>query len=776
MGAALGPVKNLLGRFLDYGTDRSEQAFSVSTEFHHKRNWFTLRFKDAAVENRFRAVWFNHTMRPYRIAMLFCFFLVLFDYAAGFFRYPSPWELYWNHIFNLAWGLVCTAIMISVTFLPFARYIHSWFNACSFVVLYMGIAWAYNALCSRDPLNTALHVCFCTALATFSAFLKIPFLEHFVSTVAIFLMTTVPLFVMSFYWNKFDRIDMDRELPELLIVAMVEAALVLFVNIQAYTTERFWREFWCANVQLSIECEDLRIERETDKILSEPALAWSDDDSEDDSAYKPFTDLYVDRDLLTFDLGETGACPIMQPVTDSVFIRNDTEAPLYYCFFVPIAASHEIDIRPGKGTMEPGEGRNVVIKCTLLYTTTLDKRIKLIVKNPDDGNDVKPVVRYLNFSLKGKSSFRLDPDEITLEPTAFSRGASGAVYRGMCRGRTVAVKVLKNQNMLTDESLADFEKEVAVLSKLRHDCIVQFVGASHVPGKLCICTELLENHGNLETFIYATPNLHIVLKLRIAVNIASAMAHIHANNILYRDLKPANILVVSTSTTAMVNAKLIDFGTSDDVRDADVPGSHTSGIGTPLYMAPEMLNPRGEYNAKVDVYSFALTLWELFTQQQPWSDIKIWDISNTVLSGARPDVNSPGISGDMAAIIQRCWAQDYSKRPSFDVICDELSEVLVTETRSYKKQRKAGAVESASRVAKATDASARATTSTGRSGSSGRCASPQLSVRLDALENADDGVDCASASESLSRARMLRSQSGASRTVSPSPSGQTADR
>ena len=95
-------------------------------------------------------------------------------------------------------------------------------------------------------------------------------------------------------------------------------------------------------------------------------------------------------------------------------------------------------------------------------------------------------------------------------------------------------------SQLKNVALDRFEKEVRLLRQLRHDCIVAFVGASHVPGKLMICTELLVKgsvSALLERTSEAKTKLPYLLQLRFAVDMAKALAFLHNNRILYRDMK-----------------------------------------------------------------------------------------------------------------------------------------------------------------------------------------------------------------------------------------------
>lgn len=148
---------------------------------------------------------------------------------------------------------------------------------------------------------------------------------------------------------------------------------------------------------------------------------------------------------------------------------------------------------------------------------------------------------------------------------------------------------------------------------------------------------------------------------------------------LHRDVKPDNFLVISLSTKAPVTVKIADFGTSRSITQAQEPFNHTAALGTPIYMAPEILEHK-PYSTKLDVYSFAVTLWVLYVRKEPYSELKHqWDIPVFVIKGHRPSIPDDCPEG-YADLIQRCWAADPQQRP-------EMSEVVQTLESLFNKKK-----------------------------------------------------------------------------------------
>jgi len=409
--------------------------------------------------------------------------------------------------------------------------------------------------------------------------------------------------------------------------------------------------------------------------------------------------------------------------------------------------TYQCSLVPGKGTLAPGTGIRVQVFLKLMYTTRLDISIKCAVwrgargpgdfyafatadgitanqapekkskkkaapdtpvdntnDDADEGNEAgevtvvdpsaefrerlsksKPLkVARLTVHLEGAVSERIDPTDVVLNPEPLGEGAYGVVYSGRYRGRFVAVKVMSRQHDLLEQITKDFEREIDLYRRLHNPLIVEFVGASLIPGKLCMCTELIQR-GSLEQLINEA-DIPIALQLRFAMNIAEAVAFLHSNNVLYRDLKPSNIMVVSTSLNSKINCKIGDFGTSRNVKDVTEFYQYTQGHGTPIYMAPEVLDQK-PYNCKADVYSFAITLWQMETRERPWSNVPVWDVPKRVIHGKRPQM-PPSLPKDYADVIRKCWSSKPDDRPSFSEAFDLLAPIAKRVKKGNKKDGK----------------------------------------------------------------------------------------
>jgi serine/threonine protein kinase len=163
---------------------------------------------------------------------------------------------------------------------------------------------------------------------------------------------------------------------------------------------------------------------------------------------------------------------------------------------------------------------------------------------------------------------------------------------------------------------------------------------------------------------------HYQQKLRYASQIASALQYLHERNIIYRDLKPDNIGLQNDSIV------LFDFGLCRELPETKDCNEafQLSGVGTRRYMAPEVALGFG-YNLKVDVYSFAMVLYELFTQIKPF-DVYSKEMHKIFVcdQGMRPPLPKSW-NKDLQTLFQEAWAQDAVQRPTIGEVCERLQDL-----------------------------------------------------------------------------------------------------
>jgi len=299
------------------------------------------------------------------------------------------------------------------------------------------------------------------------------------------------------------------------------------------------------------------------------------------------------------------------------------------------------------------------------------------------GGDKTAFVGYLRGKIQGQLSTRLDIEEVLLFKPPIGSGAFGTVYKGRYRGLDVACKLLKDQDDLTQEMFDDFRGEVRMFETLRHPCIVNFVGAVFFPGSLALVTELCQ-YGSLPSAMkkHGPKVWNTQMKIKAMFDCARAMDFLHQSSIIHRDLKPDNLLATSLEVHSPAVCKLSDFGTTKGANSMMRDMKMTKGIGTPLYMAPEMMRGTEGYTTKADVYSFGIMIASVIDDgKEPYEgDSRIqssWQFTNLVIQGLRPKVQKEAeMPPQFINLMMRCWDNSPAVRPSFDQIVVELESML----------------------------------------------------------------------------------------------------
>lgn len=165
-------------------------------------------------------------------------------------------------------------------------------------------------------------------------------------------------------------------------------------------------------------------------------------------------------------------------------------------------------------------------------------------------------------------------------------------------------------------------------------------------------------------------------KMKALYGIAFGMAYMHSKNAIHRDLKPDNILLDEN-----YEVKITDFGTS---RFFNLSESLSSlNVGTPPYMAPELISG-DPYDQKVDVYSYAITMYEILFEKTPYNLPSAFLIFSAVIKGNRPDMTNKSIflryGESLYNLIQNCWCPSPQVRPTFNDIVQLLPSILPKDT------------------------------------------------------------------------------------------------
>ncbi len=265
-------------------------------------------------------------------------------------------------------------------------------------------------------------------------------------------------------------------------------------------------------------------------------------------------------------------------------------------------------------------------------------------------------------------------------------GGMGTVYKAIDRERdlTVAIKVLDRRYDLDKERRRrDYlGREILIAASLRHETIVRMHKAvvlqEDIDGNLrrCLVMEYVDGH-NLRKHINQR-DLSIPQMINLCIKLGEGLDFLHQNNIIHRDIKPENFLF----TRDMTQVKIVDFGLSQSNATWRTRRLYASG-GTRRYMSPEQLAKK-KLDARSDIFSFGITMYELFTGRHPCSATDTRGVQKQLMSGKYrfppPSKFNPEIPHQIDRVILKMLRRKRSERyQSVTELLLDLSRI--TESR-----------------------------------------------------------------------------------------------
>jgi hypothetical protein len=340
------------------------------------------------------------------------------------------------------------------------------------------------------------------------------------------------------------------------------------------------------------------------------------------------------------------------------------------------------------------EIRNVLQQPASQDRGSLRRRLKKM-RQDAGGRNTEEIVAYL-LKLVSTDPANMEKTTIPLLPTierenlrilrTVGAGSFGEVAEGEWLGENVGQKIFLGVDSRS------FRVEANMLGGLRHPNIVQIFGVCTGGRQCSIVMEMM--HGDLRAAIAGLDRgtsrsyqREQSFELRVAVDImlqiAEGMQYLHRKKITHRDLKASNTLInpqqiPEIAEAGYMDAKVADFGTSKIVHNTTTISPQTLRIGTTQWMAPEVMFEREEdsstmkyYPLKSDVYSYAMTCYEMLAGREPFEGISIRELPQKVRGGLRPTLPT-SLPASLLSLIKCCWDGDVRRRPSFSRISTEL--------------------------------------------------------------------------------------------------------
>jgi eukaryotic-like serine/threonine-protein kinase len=245
-------------------------------------------------------------------------------------------------------------------------------------------------------------------------------------------------------------------------------------------------------------------------------------------------------------------------------------------------------------------------------------------------------------------------------------GGMGEVYlaEDLKLDRRVAIKVLAPSFSSDPDRLRRFLREAKTTSALNHPHIAQIYEIGEEDGASFLVLEYIEGD-TLRDMINQGP-LPVSQVVKLALELADALAEAHSRGIIHRDLKLENIMV-----TRRGHAKILDFGLAKvHTPEGEAPSEHTLSltnagtvVGTVNYMSPEQALGR-EVDGRSDLFSLGIVLYRIASGNQPFSGQTATEILSNIIHVAPPPMKDEGnpAGPELTAVILKCLEKDPAKR------------------------------------------------------------------------------------------------------------------
>ncbi len=289
-------------------------------------------------------------------------------------------------------------------------------------------------------------------------------------------------------------------------------------------------------------------------------------------------------------------------------------------------------------------------------------------RNPGEKLDSPAAVRLDHGNVAGQAGGEtIGPYLLRRE---LGRGGQGRVYAAEDTrlGRRVALKVLPAHTMQSPEIRLRFEREAAALSRLDHPGICTVYETGEDRGTAYIAMRYIDGKTLARVISEETAadgqghsRERVARMVSIIERAARALHAAHEAGLVHRDVKPGNIMI-----TRDEDPVILDFGLVKDDGGTAVTLTRTGDLmGTPAYMSPEQVAPRGAaVDRRTDVYSLGVTLYEALTLHLPFDAPTVPEIYRRILADSppRPGRYNRFISRDLSVVLEVAMEKDPRRR------------------------------------------------------------------------------------------------------------------
>jgi len=307
---------------------------------------------------------------------------------------------------------------------------------------------------------------------------------------------------------------------------------------------------------------------------------------------------------------------------------------------------------------------------------------------------INSVASYVSLRRTSQPRSLDKSDSVVLQGSHYvAIGEHADLWEGLMSDKKVAVKVLRGGSSSNPNFLQTFkerlERHATKWLQLQHPNVSEFFGLAYNFGYMPAL--ILPFYGN-GTVIEYVMHKNDEARLDMVRQIARGLEYLHGHSVVHGDLRGSNILIDADG-----HPRLCDYGLAFIIEPSEFTSIKTAGACR--WTAPEIMNPPEDtsyaddplalFTKESDIYSFAMTVLEIFTGKIPFSQKKNdSSVIFSVLDGGRPELVSLQDQESLKVLVQECWEQEPSRRPTSRAVNERLGNGTPEESTDLRAGRK----------------------------------------------------------------------------------------